>query len=381
MSKTESNIFDLANPGVQSLKPYAPGKPLSELKREYGITDAVKLASNENPLGASPKVAEVMADVVKEFHRYPDGNGFDLKLALAEKTGFDTSYITLGNGSNEILELVARTFVLPDQEILFSQHSFAVYPIASQSVNAKMNIVPALACDHPTSPYGHDLNAMADAINPNTRVVFVANPNNPTGTWLKTDELYAFIKRVPSDVIVVLDQAYFEYVNEPDYPDAKQWVKEFDNLVVTHTFSKAYGLPALRIGYGISSPAIADLLNRVRQPFNTNAVAQAAALTALHDDAFVEKSVALNHQGLLALTQACDELGLGYIPSVGNFICIDVASGTGKTADVVYENLLKQGVIVRPVASYQLPDYIRVTVGTAQENARFIEALKTALSN
>lgn len=378
MSKTD--IFDLANPGVQSLKPYAPGKPLAELEREYGITDAVKLASNENPLGTSPKVTEVMAAVVKEFHRYPDGNGFDLKVALAKKTGFDASCITLGNGSNEILELVARTFVLPDQEILFSQHSFAVYPIASQSVNAKMNIVPALACDHPISPYGHDLNAMADAINPNTRVVFVANPNNPTGTWLKTDELYAFIKRVPSNVIVVLDQAYFEYVNEPDYPDAKQWVKEFDNLVVTHTFSKAYGLPALRVGYGVSSPAIADLLNRVRQPFNTNAVAQAAALVALSDNKFVEKSVALNHQGLLALTKACDELGLGYIPSVANFMCIDVVTGTGKTADEVYEGLLKQGVIVRPVASYELPSYIRVTVGTEQENQRFIDALKVALS-
>lgn len=379
MSKTD--IFELANPGVQSLKPYAPGKPLAELQREYGITDAVKLASNENPLGASPNVAKAVASVASEVHRYPDGNGFDLKAALSEKTGFDTSYITLGNGSNEILELVARTFVLPNQEILFSQHSFAVYPIASQSVNAKMNVVPALSSDDPVSPYGHDLDAMAEAINDNTRVVFVANPNNPTGTWLKSDELYAFIKRVPTNVIVVLDQAYFEYVDAPDYPDAKQWVKEFDNLVVTHTFSKAYGLPALRIGYGISSPAIADLLNRVRQPFNTNAVAQAAALAALNDDAFVAESIALNKKGLAYFEQSCDELNLGYIPSVGNFMCIDVATGTGKTADDVYEGLLKQGVIVRPVASYQLPNYIRVTVGTAQENERFIEALKIALSN
>lgn len=378
MSKT--NIFDLANPGIQSLKPYAPGKPLAELEREYGITDAVKLASNENPLGASPKAVEAMASVANELHRYPDGNGFDLKAAISEKTGFDTAYITLGNGSNEILELVARTFVLPDQEILFSQHSFAVYPIASQSVNAKMNVVPALGSDHPISPYGHDLDAMANAINSNTRVVFVANPNNPTGMWLKSDELYAFIKRVPNNVIVVLDQAYFEYVHVSDYPDAKQWVNEFDNLVVTHTFSKAYGLPALRIGYGISSPAIADLLNRVRQPFNTNAVAQSAALAALNDDAFVEKSIALNNQGLEYMVKACNELGLGYIPTVANFICIDVATGTGKTADEVYENLLKQGVIVRPVASYQLPSFIRVTVGTEKENQHFIDALKVAIS-
>ncbi len=373
-----TTLYELANPGVQKLTPYAPGKPLDELERDYGISDAVKLASNENPLGPSPKAQAAVQTIMAELHRYPDGNGFALKQALADKLGVAPAQITLGNGSNDVLELIARTFVMPGDEVVFSAHAFAVYPIVTQAVNGVMKIVPANAADH-AMPYGHDLDAMLAAITDKTRVVFVANPNNPTGTWLGKDALYRFIQQVPSNVIVVIDEAYFEYVQEGDYPDAMHWLGEFNNLVVTRTFSKIYGIPALRIGYGVSHPELADLLNRVRQPFNVNMAAQAAALAALEDTEFVSQSLQTNSNGMQQLEAACAELGLGFIPSVGNFICIDVASTTGVNADSVYEGLLREGVIVRPVANYQLPNYLRVTIGTEQENQRFITALKKVL--
>jgi len=374
-----TSIHDLANPGVQKLTPYAPGKPLDELEREYGITDAVKLASNENPLGPSPRAQAAIAQAMTELHRYPDGNSFEIKQALSAKLGLEQNQITLGNGSNDILELIARTFVMPGEEVVFSAHAFAVYPIVTQAVNGVMKIAPANPAGH-AMPYGHDLAAMLAQITDKTRVIFVANPNNPTGTWLPKDELYSFIKNVPENIIVVVDEAYFEYVEEGEYPDASQWLGEFKNLVVTRTFSKIYGIPAVRIGYGMSHPDLADLLNRVRQPFNVNAAAQAAAVAALSDDEYVAKSLETNKQGMAQLIGACEEMDLGYIPSVGNFICIDVASNTGVDTGAVYEGLLHEGVIVRPVANYQLPSYLRITIGTQQENQRFIDGLKKVLA-
>ncbi|MGM0563452.1 MAG: histidinol-phosphate transaminase [Pseudomonadota bacterium] len=373
MSKPD--FLSLANPGVQKLTPYSPGKPLEELEREYGITEAIKLASNENPLGPSPAAVEAVQKAAGELHRYPDGNSFELKTALAQKHGVNTSQITLGNGSNDVLELIARTFVMPDEEVLFSAHAFAVYPIVTQAVNGVMNIAPPTGPDS-EQPYGHDLEAMAARITDKTRVVFVANPNNPTGTWLKRDALRRFVEAVPARVIVVVDEAYFEYVDDPDYPNASEWLDEFPNLIVTRTFSKLYGIPGVRIGYGLSHPDIADLLNRVRQPFNVNSLAQAAAVAALHDDDYLQRSLDNNRDGLRQIVAACEEKGWGYIPSVANFICIRV----GEQAEAVYEGLLREGVIVRPIGGYQLPEYVRVTIGTPEENARFIQALDKVMA-
>ena len=367
------DIYSLATPGVQSLKPYQPGKPLTELEREYGIREAVKLASNENPLGPSPMALEIIRTQLPDLARYPDGNGFALKQALASKHGVQAAQITLGNGSNDILELLARAFVTPENEVIFSQHAFAVYPIVTQAVGAKAVVTPA-------RDWGYDLEAMAAAVNDKTRLVFIANPNNPTGTWLTRQQLQAFLLQVPSHVVVVLDEAYFEYASDPaigasDYPNGMQWLKTCPNLVVTRTFSKAYGLAGLRVGYSVSQVAIADLLNRVRQPFNVNSLALAAAEAALQDQVHLEKGLACNVQGLQQYVQAFKELGLEYIPSIANFICVKVGD-----AARVYDQLLRLGVIVRPVANYAMPEYLRITVGTAEENQRCISALQQVLS-
>ena len=314
-----------------------------------------------------------------ELHRYPDGNGLKVKQALANKLNLNQNQITLGNGSNDILELIVRTFVMPDKEVIFSTHAFAVYSIVTQAVNGIMKIAPANSAEH-IMPYGHNLTAMLTQITDKTRVIFVANPNNPTGTWLNQNELYNFIKHIPDNIIVVIDEAYFEYVKEIDYPNTLQWLDEFKNLVITRTFSKIYGIPSVRIGYGISHPELADLLNRVRQPFNVNAVAQAAAIAALSDDAHVSKSLKTNQQGMAQLIAACDYMKLNYIPSVGNFICINVVNNTTVNAKTVYEGLLHEGVIVRPLTNYQLPNYLRITIGIQQENQRFIDSLKKVLA-
>lgn len=372
-------ILKLANPGVQKLTPYSPGKPLDALKREYGIDDAIKLASNESPLGPSITALKAIEQALPELHRYPDGNGFELKSALAKRHGLSVEQITLGNGSNDILELVARCFVMPEQGVLFSEHAFAVYPIVTMAVNGLIQAVPALPKTHAQSPYGHDLDAMLIAIDERTRVIFVANPNNPTGTWLTRDALRVFIEQVPSNIIVVVDEAYFEYVEHADYPNAIEWVNEFENLMVTRTFSKAYGLPGVRVGYGVSQAGLADCLNRARQPFNVNSLAQTAALAALSDEQYVDEAIQTNKEGMQALTAAFDELSLPYIPSVGNFVCVDLASTTNKTADEVYQGLLHAGVIVRPVANYGLPNYLRISIGTARENQRFINALRAII--
>jgi histidinol-phosphate aminotransferase len=367
-------ILQLATPGVQALKPYTPGKPLSELEREYGIRDAVKLASNENPLGPSARALDAIRSQFDELARYPDGNGFALKAALARKLNVAAEQITLGNGSNDVLELVARAFLSPQSAAVFSAHAFAVYPIVTQAIGARANV--AAAHDGSRGPrYGHDPDAMLGAIDIDTRVVFIANPNNPTGTWLGKAALSGFLRQVPDDVIVVIDEAYFEYVDEPEYPDAVTWVSDYPNLLVTRTFSKAYGLASLRVGYGVSQAALADVLNRVRQPFNVNSFAQAAALAALADEDHLSRSVQVNREGMQQMTGGLRALGLDFIPSVGNFVAVD----TGGDTSAVYEKLLREGVIARPVDNYGMPGFLRISIGLPEENRRCLAALGKVL--
>ncbi len=369
MNKQHS-IYHLATAGVQGLVPYQPGKPISELERELGIGDIVKLASNENPLGPSDQALEAIQAVLPELARYPDGNGYALKNALAEKLAVDTSQITLGNGSNELLELVARVFLTPSSEVVFSQHAFAVYPLVTQAAGATARVARA-------KNHGHDLDAMLALINSDTRIVFIANPNNPTGTYLQERELQDFVLGLPEHVVCVLDEAYYEYVQQQDYPDSLTWLGSCPNLIVTRTFSKAYGLAGLRIGYSLSSTEMAELLNRVRQPFNNNALALAAAEAALQDTQHLHNTLEVNNAGMQQLMQGFSELGLQWIPSVGNFICVDLR----QPAEPVYQALLQRGVIVRPVANYQLPNHLRISIGRQQENLFFLDALRAVLND
>ena len=363
------DLLSLATKGVAGLQPYHPGKPISDLKRELGLTDIVKLASNENPLGPSRAVLDAIA-ATTDLSRYPDGNGFDLKAALAKKHQVNANQITLGNGSNDVLEMTARAFVSSQHQVIYSQHSFAVYPIVTQAVGAEHVVVPAVE-------WGHDLDAMLAAITDKTRLMFIANPNNPTGTWVNSSRLRAVLEQVPEHVIVLVDEAYFEY-GEPvdDYPDASQWLGDFPNLIVTRTFSKAYGLAALRIGYALSHPDVANLLNRVRQPFNNNQLALVAAETALADGDYIKKSIDVNTTGMEYLVKSFDDMGLEFIPSLGNFICVDFE----QDADPIYQELLKAGVIVRPVANYGMPRHLRISIGTESENKKFVHELGRILS-
>jgi histidinol-phosphate aminotransferase len=364
-----SNRFiDRAAPGLAQLKPYTPGKPLSELERELGISDSIKLASNENPLGPSPRVRAAIEAELDELARYPDGGAYALRSALAARHGVGAESITVGNGSNDVLDMVARVFLWQGRDSVFSQYAFAVYALSSMAVGASLRVVPA-------RDYGHDLEAMAGQVSAQTGVVWVANPNNPTGTRLTERALHDFIAGLPDEVIVVVDEAYFEYVGEADHPDASQWLDRFPNLIVTRTFSKAYGLAALRVGYSISHPDIADLLNRVRQPFNVDSLAQVAALAALQDDEYLHAAVELNDRGLRQLADGLDRLGVPYIPSFGNFLAIDLQ----RDAAPVDQALLRLGVVTRPVANYGLPRHLRVSVGLEHENARFLEALEQVL--
>ena len=348
---------------ILSLSPYQGGKPISELQRELGLDHVVKLASNENPLGPGPKALEAIQKASSEISRYPDGNGFELKRAIAEHLSVIADGITLGNGSNDILELVARAYVCQaEDEVVFSQYAFVVYPLVTQALGATAVVTPA-------NDFGHDLDAMLASITDNTKLIFVANPNNPTGTLLSDDVIYAFLSKVPSSVIVVLDQAYIEYLDTTDLSIG--WLNEFDNLIITRTFSKAYGLAGLRGGYSISNPEIADYLNRIRQPFNVNHIAQSAATAAIFDEAFLVRSVIANKNGLLQLSQGFKRLGLSYIPSHANFIAVKVTD-----AGVTYQKLLEKGFIVRPV---EMQGYLRVSVGTRNENETFLDALKSVL--
>ena len=364
----------LAKPGVLQLQPYQPGKPVEELERELGVRDAVKLASNENPLGMSESAKQAVVKELAKGTRYPDGNGFYLKRRLAEKLSTEKlsitqDQLTLGNGSNDILELIARAFVGAEHNAVMSQHGFIVYNLVIVEQEAELRVVPA-------KNWGHDLEAMAAAVDEQTRVMFIANPNNPTGTWLGIAEIEALLNRVPDTVIVVVDEAYFEYVDKPEYHSALSLLEKHPNLIVARTFSKAYGLASLRIGYSVSHPDIADLLNRLRQPFNVNSLALAAAEAVLADNEYMQNSVEINNQGYTQLTKGFDKLGLSYIPSAGNFIAVAVPN-----ADEVYQALLMQGVIVCSVGIYEMPDHLRVSIGRPDENQRCLDALARVLDD
>jgi histidinol-phosphate aminotransferase len=359
---------------VRAIAPYIAGKPISEVAREFGLDEAkiVKLASNENPLGMPESAQRAMAQAASELGRYPDANAFELKTALSERYGVPSDWITLGNGSNDILEIAAHAFVEKGQAIIYAQYSFAVYALATQGLGARAIVVPAVK-------YGHDLDAMLAAITDDTRLIFVANPNNPTGTFIEGPKLEAFLDKVPRHVAVVLDEAYTEYLPAEKRYDSIGWVPRYPNLLVSRTFSKAFGLAGLRVGFAIAQPELTDLLNRLRQPFNVNTLAQAAAIAALNDQAFLEKTAALNAQGYRRLTEAFDKLGLEYVPSDGNFVLVRVGNDDAAGNRVNLE-LLKQGVIVRPVGNYGLPQWLRVTIGLPQENEAFIAALEKTLA-
>jgi histidinol-phosphate aminotransferase len=363
------DLCDLAPGYVRSIAPYQPGKPISELAREIGMeaSSIIKLASNENPLGVSPKAQHAIRIVLGDLARYPDGNGYELKQALVRRFGVSMDAIVLGNGSNDVLELAARAFLAPGLSAVYSQHAFAVYPLTVQAIGATGIEVPA-------KDYGHDLGAMLKAIRPDTRMVFIANPNNPTGTYLDAAPLEAFIAALPRNVLVVLDEAYNEYLAPPLREASVSWLANFPNLILTRTFSKAYGLAGLRVGYSFASAAVADMMNRVRQPFNVNSISLAAAAAGLEDRDFVQKSYELNVAGMQQITQGLKKLGLTYIPSHGNFVSFRMKDAAG-----VFQRLLKSGVIVRPIAGYGMPEFLRVSIGLPEENQRFLESLARAL--
>ena len=352
---------------VRAISPYQPGKPITELAREMGIPveKILKLASNENPLGMSPKAKRAVAAAINGIERYPDQ--FELIKAVAERCGLAQNQVVLGNGSNDVLDLIARVFLAPGRSAVFAQHAFAVYPLATLSTGAELIATPA-------KHYGHDLDAMLAAIRPDTRIVWIANPNNPTGNFLPYPEVRVFLEAVPREVVVVLDEAYNDYLPPAERVDTAAWIADFPNLVVTRTFSKIFGLAGLRVGYALASAEIADLMNRVRQPFNVNNLAIAAAIAALDDHLFVAESYELNRRGMEQLVAGLKRLGLEHIPSHGNFVTFRVGDGAA-----VNQKLLKQGVIVRPIGGYGLPEWLRVTIGTEPENARFLEALEKAL--
>lgn len=360
-------LCDQALPNVRAISPYQPGKPITQLAREMGIPvdSIVKLASNENPLGMSPKAKLALEKAISTLERYPDD--FELKAAVAAHTSLGTERVVLGNGSNDVLDLIARVFLAPGRSTVYSQHAFAVYPLASLSAGAELIEVPAVE-------FGHDLGAMRQAVRPHTRLIWIANPNNPTGTFLPYPQLKAFLQSLPGDVIVVLDEAYNEYIPATERFDTTAWLPEFPNLVITRTFSKIYGLAGLRIGYALASAEVADLMNRVRQPFNCNNLALAAAAAALDDQEFVVRSYEANRAGMTQIVAGLDKFGLPYIPSRGNFIAFKAGDAAG-----VNTRLLKQGVIVRPIAGYGMPEWLRVTIGTETENRRFLEALGKAV--
>jgi histidinol-phosphate aminotransferase len=368
--KRTDHIYRLAVAGVQQLIPYKPGKPIEELERELGLERVVKLASNENPLGPSKKALAAIQAELGQLSLYPDGSGYRLKNALARKFDVDPAQITLGNGSNEILELVARAFLTPGLEVLFSQHAFAVYPIVTQAVGATAVVVPALN-------FGHDLAVMRQKVNEKTRLVFIANPNNPTGTLLLQSDLQRFIEALPETCICVLDEAYFEFVADRGQDDSIAWLKKYPNLIITRTFSKAYGLAGLRVGYSFSGPEMADILNRVRQPFNNNTLALVAAEAALEDSEHLQNTIRVNTLGMQQLTEGFKNLDLKWIPSAGNFVSVDLS----EPAQPIYEALLRKGIIVRPVANYEMPNHLRVSIGTAEENQLFLQALTDCLNN
>jgi histidinol-phosphate aminotransferase len=370
-----SNFEKIIAAGVRGLQPYVPGKPIEELERELGISESLKLASNENPLGPPESALAAIREHLQELALYPDGCGYALKQALGTHHDVDPEQITLGNGSNDILVLLAEAFLTSGVNAVYDQHSFVVYRLAVQSTGAEARVAPSNPMNH-RQPLGHDLEAISALIDAQSRLVFLANPNNPTGTWCNEDELRSFVAGVPAETIIVLDEAYAEYVVDPAYPHTFGWIDEFPNLVVTRTFSKIYGLAGLRVGYSISHPDIAEVLNRVRQPFNVNTLAQIGAIAALQDVAYVDRARSMNLEELRVLSDGLKSFGLEVIPSIGNFVLVNM----GQSAANIYNALLQVGIIVRPVTNYGLPNYLRITVGLPKQNQRLLSELKNILA-
>jgi histidinol-phosphate aminotransferase len=363
------DIRGLVPEWIRTLTPYPPGMPIEELERELGITDSIKLASNENPLGPSPRALAAIRDALTDLHRYPDGSAFYLKRRLAERLGVTPAELLVGNGSNEVIELVVRTFLRPGDEAVMSDQAFVIYRMVVQAAGGRSRIVPL-------RDFTHDLGAIGDAITSRTRVVFLANPNNPTGTIFRRTDWEAFLRAAPPTLIVVADDAYAEYVEDPEYPDT---IRERGNgrvpIVTLRTFSKLYGLAGLRVGCAVAPAEVIEVMGRIRQPFNVNSLALVGALAALDDDEHVRRTLALNRSGMATLVEGFARLGLTHVPSAANFVLVHVGR-----AKRVYESLLRRGVIVRPMDVYGFPQHLRVTVGLPEENARFLAALEAVLA-
>jgi len=363
------DLKKLVNKGIDGLSPYEPGKPIEDLERELGIKNAVKLASNENPVGPSPKIVESIEKIVKETHRYPDGNATRLKAKISRKFNILENQVTVGNGSNDIIEFVARSFLGPNDSAVYSEHAFAVYPLVVRAVGA-------MGIEVPAKNFSHDLEAMLDSIEENTKLIFIANPNNPTGSFIEQSELLNFLEKVPEEIIVLLDQAYFDYSSFETSDLEFDVLERFPNLVISRSFSKAYGLAGFRVGYSVSSIEIADYLNRVRQPFNANSLALYAAEIALDDDQFIKKCLELNFEQKQILFNGLQASGFECLPSRANFISFDC----GEDSNDAFNKLLLEGVIVRSLRVYKMPNFLRVSVGLPEENLTFLEKIKSTLS-
>jgi len=363
------NVKALVPPWIQALEPYPPGKPIEELEREYGVVGSIKLASNENPVGPSPKALAALQGALSQIHRYPDGACYYLRRALARKYGLSPEAVLVGNGSNEIIEIAVRTFLRQGEEAVMADQAFVIYRMVVQAQGGRPICVPL-------RNFTHDLEAIADAITPVTRMVFLANPNNPTGTIFFRQQWEEFLRVVRSDIVIVMDEAYAEFVEDPQYPDSLAALRQPRPIIVLRTFSKIYGLAGLRVGYGIAHPELIDMMNRVRAPFNVSTLAQVAATAALDDDEHVERVRCLNREGLAYLREAFTRLGLECVPSWANFLLVRVGN-----AARIYDALLREGVIVRPVRFYGFPEHVRVTVGLPAENERLVRALTRLLAN
>jgi histidinol-phosphate aminotransferase len=358
------SVIDRVPEYIKSLVPYVPGKPVEEVEREYGVKDSVKLASNENPLGPSPAAMKALRERLHLLHFYPDGDCFHLKRGVAERLGVSPEELIFGNGSNELIELAVRTFMRPGEETIMARHSFVIFLLVVQAAGGSCSMIPM-------KDYVHDLEAIADAVTSRTRIVFLANPNNPTGTIYRKKEWERFLNRVPESTLVIADEAYFEYVADPEYPNSLAYHGEGRSILTLRTFSKLYGLAGLRIGYAVGNRRIVDLMHRVRQPFNVNAAAQWAALAALDDRTHVAETLRINRDGMAYLMREMARLGMETVSSHANFILVKVGSG-----QEVYQRLMRRGVIVRPMGGYELPEHVRVTVGTMEENRKFVAELE-----
>jgi len=362
-----SSFFQsIVNPSLLNLKPYQAGKPISECQRELGLNKIVKLASNENPLGTSEAVSSTLQQAMLEISRYPDANGFELKRAISQHLGVNNTQILLGNGSEDVIKMLLQALVFTEGEIIISQYGFMAYKILATGMGIAVKEIPVQA------DFVTDLSAMIAAISDKTRMIILANPNNPTGTYMNKAEFATFLANIPKNVVLVCDEAYYEYMYAADYPQSITFLNDFPNLVITRTFSKAYGLAGLRLGYGIANEQLIEYVNRIRQPFNVNHLAQQAGIAAIQDQAFVKRSVKVNEQGKEQFYECFDELKLHYVPSFGNFILVDM----GSAAQPYYQSLLQEGVIVRPLQAYQLENHLRFSIGTKEENEFCIQALK-----